>query len=179
MQFVTFDSEKKEWHGVTQPCLLNPKASVGQLLINMLARSPQTIAHVDADTGAKTTNAEMKLKITRAAQNLAELGYGKGDVISLAVFNHPEAIPIACGCLCIGVTVSGLDPSFNKEEYAHLLKSLQSKMIICEESNLDMVREAADSIGLKPKYAIFGPGNSEVMCATELLKETDMEDMYL
>ncbi|XP_049546432.1 uncharacterized protein LOC125957623 isoform X2 [Anopheles darlingi] len=46
-----FDEEKRVWYGPYRPSIFNPRANLGQVLINVLERTPEKIAQVNVDTG--------------------------------------------------------------------------------------------------------------------------------
>jgi long-subunit acyl-CoA synthetase (AMP-forming) len=176
---IKFDAEHKIWSGVTQPSILNPEANVGQIILNMLDRTPNNVAQIDADTGVKVTCAELRKRVVRAALNMTKMGYKKGDMIAFASRNHENVSSILFGCFCIGTPANGLDPAFNKVDFAHMLNKTKPKLVFCDEDNLEIVKEAAESVDLHPKFAVFGPAKDDVMSVDDFLVEHPSEKMYL
>jgi 4-coumarate--CoA ligase len=85
------------------------------------------------------TFGEMRTHIIRIALNLKNIDMQMGDVICIVAKNSRYVTPVAFGSLSIGLTVSTMDPFFNKSEMVHALGLSKPKLVFCDEDNLATV----------------------------------------
>ncbi|XP_050079022.1 probable 4-coumarate--CoA ligase 1 [Anopheles maculipalpis] len=180
---TVYDAVNRTWHGATVKHVYNPEASMGQIMFEALARTPELVIQQDMDTGRSMTYAEFQTKLIRFAQNLTSIGVCKGDVIALANANSENLAPLACALLTIGAPFNPLAPGFNEDDMANMLETTKPKLVFCDADNYDVVRKAlqrvvADGERLPPIY-VFECSRSDVKHAEDLLKETGKETTFL
>uniref|UniRef100_A0A182R0G8 AMP-dependent synthetase/ligase domain-containing protein n=1 Tax=Anopheles farauti TaxID=69004 RepID=A0A182R0G8_9DIPT len=180
MQSV-YDAERQLWYGERLPGVWNPAAGIGRIVLDSLARCPNKVIQINADTGRKTTCAEMRLRIVRVAIRLRQLGFKRGDFVSLACGNGEDVVPIFIGCWVIGLAVNPLAPVFAREDFAHMMKQTQSQLVFCDPANRAVVMEAVrDAIRAKDDVRVFvmGPAEGGARSVEELLQPVEGEDDY-
>uniref|UniRef100_A0A182IV29 AMP-dependent synthetase/ligase domain-containing protein n=1 Tax=Anopheles atroparvus TaxID=41427 RepID=A0A182IV29_ANOAO len=177
----TYDAESRTWHGPTVKGVFNPEASIGQVVFEVLSRSPERVMQIDMDTGRSMTYAEFMTRMIRFAQNLATIGIRKGDVVALANANSENLAPLVCALLSIGAPLSPLAPGFNQDDMANMLGVTQPKLVFCDANNYETVRAAVIRvIGKKtPPIYVFEDTRDDVRHAEELMKETGQEDKFI
>lgn len=175
-----YDPRVKLWRGRICPTVLNPEANVAQVVINLLSRTPEKITQINVDDGSEMTCAEMKRRIARVAQNLTKLGCRKGDLVSLACVNSENVVPVYIGCMAIGLAVNPLAPVFGKDDFAHMMKLTQSRVVFCDEDNREVVEQAVrEAIEVEPAMFVMGQRGGRCRSIDELLVPVPGEDNYM
>ncbi|XP_052897661.1 uncharacterized protein LOC128304508 [Anopheles moucheti] len=178
-----YDEATRTWYGPTVKPLFNPETSLGQIMFDVLNRSPDRVIQQDMDTGRSLTYAEFQTRWIRFAQNLASIGVRKGDMVTLVNANSENLAPLACALLAIGVPFNPLAPSFNEDDMANMLQTTNPKFVFCDADNYEVVRRAllrvvANEDQLPPIY-VFECSRSDVKHAEDLLKETGREKSFV
>ncbi|EAT46114.1 AAEL002658-PB [Aedes aegypti] len=175
-----YDVERKQWRGKTQPSILNPEANIGQIVWNLLSRTPDKVIQIDADRDSHMTCAEMRRRIVRVAMNLRQQGCRRGDIVSLVCTNSENVVPVYMGCLTIGLVVNPLAPIFNKDDLAHMMRQTQSKVVFCDAENRETVEQAAeDAIAEKPMIYVMGESAGEALSIDGLLRPAKGEEQFV
>ncbi|XP_058820875.1 uncharacterized protein LOC131683068 [Topomyia yanbarensis] len=177
-----YEEKSKTWHGPIRPSILNPEANFGQVILNLLARTPDKIIQIDADTGREMTCAEMSRRIVRVAMNLTkQVDHLKlGDLVSLVCCNSENVVPVFVGCLAIGLAVNPLAPVFNKDDLAHMMRQSQSKVVFCDEDNRMVVEEATrEAISdCNTRIFVMGEAAGSARSVNDLLAPVDGENSF-
>ncbi|XP_065079269.1 uncharacterized protein LOC135702171 [Ochlerotatus camptorhynchus] len=174
-----YNPTEKTWSGPVQPGILNPEANVGQVVLDLLSRTPDKVIQINADTGCEMTCAEMKRRIVRVALNLKKLGYRLGDLVSLACTNSENVVPVYFGCVTMGLAVNPLAPVFNRDDLAHMMRLTQSKIVFCDENNREVVEEAvSEAIREAPRIYVMGVGSGSASSVDELLASMEEEQFF-
>lgn len=142
-----YDSTTKIWHGIEKSPMFHKNTSLGQAIMYALSQRPDHIAQISEETGVSVTNWEMQTRMVRLAMNLYKLGYKKGDMIAVACKNSENLAPVVFACNVIGAPVNTLDPTFAKNDMAHMFGITKPKLVFCDYDNITVVQEA-----LKEKY---------------------------
>ncbi|XP_055594638.1 probable 4-coumarate--CoA ligase 2 [Uranotaenia lowii] len=151
---ASFDRDRRVWSGPRQPCVFNPECNFGQIVMNLLERSPEKVVQIDGDTGRTMTRAQMRLHIVRVAQNIQSLGYGVGDIASVVAVNSEYLAPLVLGLQVIGVGFNALSPTFDENEMIHMMRQTQSKLVFCDADNYHTVKAAAEK-AIEGSFRIF------------------------
>ncbi|XP_065091269.1 probable 4-coumarate--CoA ligase 1 [Ochlerotatus camptorhynchus] len=175
----SYDPKRKIWSGLKQPGPFNPQANLGQLILNLLDRSPTMVAQISVESGVELTCEEMRLRSIRAAQNLTRLGYTKGDTIGFAVRNRENVAPIVYGCFLIGAPVNCIDPDFTATDMAYMFGISKPVLVIADEDNVDTVKTSCQTAGISPKFVVMdqAPGDDDPS-ALNVVEETGNEQLY-
>lgn len=175
---ASYDPERRVWSGPRQPCIFNPQCNFGQIVLNLLERSPDKVIQIDGDTGRVMTRAEMRLRVVRVAQHLQRLGYGIGDIASVMAVNSENLAPLVLALQVIGVGFNALAPTFDEQEMAHMMRQTQSKLVFCDSDNYDTVKVAAGT-AIEGDYRIYVmEGAEESLTVNQLFEPTGTEHMF-
>uniref|UniRef100_A0A182IYX5 AMP-dependent synthetase/ligase domain-containing protein n=1 Tax=Anopheles atroparvus TaxID=41427 RepID=A0A182IYX5_ANOAO len=181
MALCTYDESTRTWHGPRVVPIFNPEASIGQVMNDILKRSPERIMQIDMDTGNRMSCAEFQMRMIRLAQNLTkECGLQRGDIVTLANVNSENVAPLACALMTIGAPFNPLAPNFSKDDMAHMLRLTQPKMIFCDDANVDVVRAATRrAVEGNPPIYVLESTRDDVRHAEDLLKATGREEQFV
>jgi 4-coumarate--CoA ligase len=136
-----FNSEKKIASGFKCPLPYNPNASIGQMILHWLDRSPNKISQIYHDDGMSLTCQELKTLSIRVALNLKNAGFKTGDVVGLVGKNSTYVVPIIIGCFLLGCPIASLDPDFVMHEVDHVLRHVKPKVVFCDDCAVPRMRE--------------------------------------
>lgn len=118
---------------------------------------------------------ELRLSSIRVAQNLSQLGVKEGDVVAMVCSSSKTVASILHGCILIGAPVNPLSPAFDKEIIRYMFELTEPKLIVCDCSVHEIVKEALDEIGNpSPIYTTHG----ETSTANDLLFPTGTESDF-
>ncbi|EDS42065.1 4-coumarate-CoA ligase 1 [Culex quinquefasciatus] len=175
-----YDPKAKLWRGPACPSVRNPEANLGQVVIDCLSQNPAKVIQINADDGGEMSCAEMKRRIARVVHHLRLLGLRKGDFVSLACGSSENVVPVFIGCLSLGVVVNPLAPVFSKDDYAHMMKMTQSKVVFCDVINREVVEQAVEeAIKVKPVMFVFGNAGGNCRSVEDLLSPVAGEDFFI
>ncbi|XP_019535556.2 uncharacterized protein LOC109406989 [Aedes albopictus] len=179
--FTFYDPATKIWRGNNTQPLYNPNQSLGAFMLAVLNRNPQQIAQISVDTGARITCGEMCLRTIRVAQNLARMGYGPGNVFTMAVRNDEHAAPVLFACFALGIPVNTLDASFKRDDLSHMLSLVRSQIVFCDRDTWPEMKIALEMTKNDAVVFMVGKGGSQEGCkhVEELLTETRREDLFV
>lgn len=175
---ASYDPERRVWSGARQPSLFNPECNFGQIVLNLLERSPDKVIQIDGDTGRVMTRAEMRVRIVRVAQRLQKLGYGVGDIASVVAVNSENLAPLVLALQVLGVGFNALAPTFDADEMAHMMRQTQSKLVFCDADNYETVQIAAGR-AIEGDYRIYVmEGAEDSLSVNQLFEPTGTEHMF-
>uniref|UniRef100_A0A182QIE9 AMP-dependent synthetase/ligase domain-containing protein n=1 Tax=Anopheles farauti TaxID=69004 RepID=A0A182QIE9_9DIPT len=179
---TVYDTNTQTWHSPSVKLLFNPEASLGQVMLEILLRSPDRVMQRDMDTGRSMTYAEFRTRLVRFAQNLTANGVRQGDVVTLANANSENLAPLACALLTIGAPMNPLAPSFNEDDMANMLRTTKPKLVFCDDNNYEVVRNALEKVvtdkDQMPPLYVLESDREDVKHAEDLLKETGQEENF-
>lgn len=138
---MSFNAETKIIGGPKYPLLFHPNASVGQVILHWLERSPNQVSQICHDDGKTLTCDELRTLSIRVALNLKEAGMKAGDVVGLVAKNSTNVVPIIIGCFLLGCPISSLDPEFVLKEVDHVLRHVKPKLIFCDHNAVSRMHE--------------------------------------
>lgn len=154
---TVYEAQSRIWYALPRPPVLNPCASLGQVLLNVLERSPAKILQVNADTGVTLTSDELRRRAIRFARFLTEtVGAGQQDRVALVAQNSDNVAPVALGSFIAGVTIGTLDPAFGADEIEHVLRVTRPRALFADREALPAVRAAIERSGLHLEFGKFG-----------------------
>ncbi|XP_062552716.1 uncharacterized protein LOC134217896 [Armigeres subalbatus] len=175
-----YDSMNKTWSGPSQPSIFNPEANIGQVVWNLLSRTPDKIIQINADTGYEMACSEMKRRIVRVTLHLKKLGFKCGDLVTLACNNTDNVVPVYFACLNLGMAVNPLAPVFKRDDLAHMMRLTQSKLVFCDEVNRVEVENAVtQAIRVTPRIFVMGDRNGAALSIEDLLTPVEGEESFV
>lgn len=181
---TTFDEENKTWSGPNIEPIYSPKVSLGQIIVNSLAKCPNNVGQIcHDDNGSEMKNWELLRDSIRVALNLRDLGLKEGDVIGFAAGNSRNIAAVVFGALLNGLPLSTLDPSFGLGDVSHIFKITQPKLVLCDESNYFHVKAALSELQNSAPIYVFESKKTktptEWKSACELLKDHPNESRFV
>ncbi|XP_019564525.2 probable 4-coumarate--CoA ligase 1 [Aedes albopictus] len=170
-----YDPTTRTWYGPKQPPVLNPAASIGQVIVNILERTPEKLIQLDAVTGEEYTCDKLRLHMIRTAINLAQVfKISKGDMVCMVLDNRSCVMPVLFGCFLVGAPVHTLDASFQESDLTHLMGLTKPKLVFCTEHNQSTVQNAIKLIQSEAQLIVLdGSENHKRIFATH-----DAEKLY-
>ncbi|XP_001850569.2 probable 4-coumarate--CoA ligase 1 [Culex quinquefasciatus] len=161
-----YDPETRTWSGPRQPPIFNPAASVGQVIVNILERTPDKIFEISADTEVSVTRDELRSRMIRAALNLSsKFGLVKGDMVCMVADNSPCVTPVLFGCFLVGAPVHTLDASFEESDLVHLMGITRPKLVFCNAHNVKRVESSLKIASLEARIILLNDPSTEVLFA--------------
>ncbi|XP_058128204.1 long-chain-fatty-acid--CoA ligase-like [Anopheles ziemanni] len=190
-----YDPEARIWSARPRPPVLNPRASVGQVLLNVLERTPTKVAQINADTNVWLTCDDLRRRAIRFAlflqDHLSNAPADGGDPVVLIARNSDNVAPVAIGCFLAGIPIGTLDPAFSSEEIRNMLGIMRPRAMITDRQTLPSVRAAVGDTfaGLLLEFDKVGvlqmtdhePADPQCYCIDTLLggKVSKLEDAYV
>lgn len=139
---VHYDSVTKILYGEKIPQIYHPYASVGEVLLYNLTKTPNKVTQISADDGIEITCREMASMMTNFAKNMMKLGFKFGDVVGFVGKNVTYATPAIFGCYILGCPTSPLDSLLSSVEIAFTFANTEPKIIFCDANAIEIVEEA-------------------------------------
>ncbi|XP_055617874.1 probable 4-coumarate--CoA ligase 1 [Toxorhynchites rutilus septentrionalis] len=151
-----FDPTTRTWVGPRQPPVINPAASLGQVIVNILERTPDRVFEIDVESEVAYTCDELRIRSIRAALNLAKkCGVSQGDMICMVVSNSCSVTPLLFGCFLLGAPVHTLDASFDESDLRQLMSLTQPKLVFCNQHNRAVVEAACSQANLNARVMVL------------------------
>ncbi|XP_055585032.1 uncharacterized protein LOC129737891 [Uranotaenia lowii] len=177
-QLTFYDPETCIWTGIEKVPPYDATQSLGQLILDSLAKNPLKITQISADSHREVTCQELRLQTIRIAQNLSLEGIQPGDVVTMAANNGELVAPVTFACLALGVPLNTLDPGFDRDDLAHMLATVRPKAVFCDREGLGEMVAAIEMVGLNPLLVTFGGRVDGMLSVTDFLKPTGREEWF-
>ncbi|XP_046808106.1 4-coumarate--CoA ligase 1-like [Lucilia cuprina] len=145
---TTFNKETKIWHGERADHVFGAHDSIGSVAISSLLNDPDHITQICYPSGKEYTNQEIATLSIRIALNLQKLNLAQRDVIGLCAANSDFVAPLTFGALLCGLSISTLDPSFDRKGIAHVYSITKPKIMFCDGDNYKSVKSALEECNL-------------------------------
>ena len=157
----------------------------------VVSSSPESTAvvgyRVANEERTELTYGQLDAIATRMAAGLAELGVGKGEVVSCQLPNWWQMIALNLACMRIGAVLNPLMPIFRERELRFMLGHAETRVLVVPQSfrnfnYAEMVANIrADLPGLKHVLVIDGQGDDsfeKVLLERAWEKETDTAALF-
>ncbi|TMW48849.1 hypothetical protein DOY81_006078 [Sarcophaga bullata] len=176
---TTYDAKKKIWYGRKTELRFGPDTSVGSVVYESLKNDPEHISQICYQTDKKYTNKDILTLSIRVAQHLEKLKIKQRTVIGICASNSDYLAPLVFGCMFRGLTVSTLDPCFDKDGIKHIYSITKPKLMFCEGVIYDKIKESFAECGLESTKIITVGEQIEGVPSLDLfLKETGNESEF-
>lgn len=198
---TTFDEVEKLWSGAAVPPLYNPKISVAQVLLRTMELQPQKIAQVtlymnlnhicfdvyeslisfqiSVNNGVRLSYDELYTQSVRAAQNLKNSNFKKGDVVAIVSKNNHELLPILVALLSLDYPINPLDPLFTEEFFLHIFSITKPKLVFCDLESSRAVRKYLQQLNNDAKIYTFCGQIDDSLAVSDLFTETGEEVEFM
>ncbi|KAL1398752.1 hypothetical protein pipiens_008715 [Culex pipiens pipiens] len=135
-----YDPESRTWSGPRQPPIFNPAASVGQVIVNILERTPDKIFEISADTEEAYTRGELRSRMIRAAVNFGFKVRTESDLIHLMGITRPKLV------FCNAHNVKRVESSLK-------IASLETRIILLNDPSTEELFTPVDNeAAYRPPY---------------------------
>lgn len=116
---------------------------------------------------------DIRIKATRAAQNLQRLGYKPENIIGIMARNSKDVAPIMFATLFLGCPLNTFDPNFFKKDFLIILNKTKPSVFFCDINVYDMVRQSLNELQLKIQIYTFGGVTADSKNVESLFIEND------
>jgi fatty-acyl-CoA synthase len=153
--------------------LLN-SLNVSQVLERAAALMPEKVALVDGDR--RKTYKELDESATSLAAKLSELGFSKGDRVSVYMKNSLELVIAFYGLQKLGVIVAWVNPAYRRTEAEFILRNSESRAVFIfreweGHDYLASILEMKNTLPELRTIVVVGNGEGEgVQSFNELIK---------
>ena len=144
-----------------RPPVTIPEVPFTELVLSRVHRHPDRPAFVDGADGTRVTYGELRDAIHVAATRLADRGFGRGDVLGLVSPNVPEFAVAFHAALCVGGTVTTLNPMWTAREMARQLGDAGARLLVAGPGSLEKARTAGREAGVEDVLGLPGPEPGE------------------
>ncbi|XP_073841197.1 uncharacterized protein [Musca autumnalis] len=144
----SYDPETKIWRGETKELTLNPDDSIASVVLKKLLERPEYIGQVGYQSGKELTNLEIAKRSVQVAKHFEKFRMQQCDIIGLCAGNTDYIAPLVFGALAAGLTISTLDPSFDKAGIKHVYSLTKPRLMFCDGELYERVRQALDECDL-------------------------------
>ena len=117
-------------------------------LLELLQRSDDKPALIEAGSGRALSHAELAAEIQLVADQLAGLGVGPGDRVGMILGNSPQLIVAFLAIVSVGASVAPLNPAFSAAEVRGELTDLGVGTLLYAEPAVDAATSAASGLDL-------------------------------
>lgn len=173
-----YDEKRKIWYGPKTKRLYDRDVSLGQVLFNALFSNPKNILEINDTEGVTLTNEDVIKRSIRVALSLRAHGVSQQDVVGILASNSANLMPIAFGSMFLAAPFHALDVSFTKDAIIHSWSKTRPKIVFCDGSAYDMVKEAGEKMGLE--YLIYTVNNhmKGVKRVDDILQPQPLENLF-
>lgn len=173
---TNFNSANKLWSGKKCSPIYNPKASIGQIVLDALNRNPEKVVQVSDNNGIELTADEIRVRTIQAAQRLQRLGFKSNDVFGFMTRNNHNVAPLYFAALCLGCPINALDPEYKETEVVHMFGITQPRVVFCEQDCYEVVAKSLQQLGLNSTIFTLDGNQTNV---NELFGATGTESDYV
>lgn len=166
---TVFDPETKVWTAPTKPYIFG-KQTIGEIVFDKLDLNADAAFEVSHDTGHIITRREMKQMSVNIAQNYLELGVKSEDTVVLFLENREYSAALIIGATYIAAPFCTLELNMDRQTTRNLLYSLQPRVIVCEDYELEKIQSVVAELNLKHCH-VFVAKEDVPNSVTELLKD--------
>jgi len=111
--------------------------NVSDIIKRHVAETPEKTAIIFEDR--RISYAELNRLVNRAAEGLTQMGFKKGDVLSLFLPSVPELIISYLGAARAAVTINVVNAMLQKTEVAYILNDCSSKGVLVDSRRLPII----------------------------------------
>lgn len=173
-----FDESRKVWYGPKSKRIYDRDVSIGQVLFLTLFGNPKNVLEINDTEGVTLTNGDVLQRSIRVALALKAHGIGDKDVVGLFALNTANLMPVAFGSLFVAAPFHALDVSFTKEAIIHSWSKTKPKVVFCDGSAYDLIKEAGEEMGLNYTIITLNNHKEGVKTIDDLLKPSIYETLF-
>ncbi|KAL5277622.1 hypothetical protein ACFFRR_002697 [Megaselia abdita] len=151
-----YDPERKIWSGPNlKHKLFHPDVSIGQVLYDRIRINPKNVLQISDSEGITFTNEQALSMSVKVALSLLDLKLKQSDFIGIMATNTSYLMPLCYGSFFASIPFHPLDVCFDKEMVLHCWSKSRPKILFCDASVYDLVKEVVEELQLNsPIYII-------------------------
>ena len=143
--------------------------NVANIIKRQISEDPEKTAIIFGDR--RISYGKIDRQINRLASGLLNLGFQRGDVISLFLPSLPELISAYLGTVRAGLTVNVVNAMLKEQEVAYILKDCSTRGIIVDEKRLPIVESIRSEIESLRDVIVLGPAENDAVTTFESVLE--------
>uniref|UniRef100_A0A1Y9IVT1 Luciferin 4-monooxygenase n=1 Tax=Anopheles minimus TaxID=112268 RepID=A0A1Y9IVT1_9DIPT len=120
--------------------------SLGELFLQVLRKTPTSVALVDGVTGKEYSYAEVLKCVCQLAGYLKDHNIKRGDVVAIVAENRSEYPITIIALLVAGATVALFNPSYTSRELVHALNVAGPKLVFVSSLASNALLKASRSV---------------------------------
>ncbi|GJQ77869.1 hypothetical protein Trydic_g16122 [Trypoxylus dichotomus] len=132
------------------------KRGLGKYLFEKFIEHAENTFQINAATEEEETYEFVNKKCIRFALELKNRGVQKNDVILVCSSNNMDSIVPILGSIYINAISVTLDPSISLRDTSHLLKLVRPKIILVEESSIELIQSALKEPNFETQIIVMG-----------------------
>lgn len=172
-----FDSIKGILHGRKLPQIFSDNVSVGQVLLNVLFKTPDKVIQVCDDDGIELTCFQMKEHMINISKHLIKIGLKSGDIAGLIAKNSTYVTPLVFACLLLRLPINPVDTSFSVTKIVEIYQQTKPKIIFCDHDNVDKLLAALAILESEAQVVILTERINDLIHISEFLSPcNDVEE---
>lgn len=169
---ASFNQEQKVWSGPKKTNIFSDSTSLGQLIFTCLTRQhPDNILQINDGEQTKLTCGEVLSMSVKVAYNLQKLNLKQTDIVGIIAHNTTNLMPLCYGTIFNGVPFHALDYNLSRDGAVKLWAITRPKLVFCDGSNLDVVKEAVKELNLDCEVYTLRDHHKGVKHFDDLLQE--------
>ena len=149
------------WHSSIPPIELPSTCVDEEMLGALAAQGAKRPAVVDALSGRRITFGQLVDGSRRLAAGLAELGVGRGDVVSIVAANRADHPVVLLGALTAGATVAHANPALTAPELARQFAKTRPRVVFADAVSRAAVHEAVGAVSDRPVVCAMDDGSAD------------------
>ncbi len=111
--------------------------------------------------GVETTYGEMADRAEALGGGLSERGVGRGDVVALLSYNCPEFLETIFAANYLGAIAMPINWRLAPPEVRYILEHSGARVLVCDESLIDLANEATSGIEVTLIQACVSPSPAD------------------
>jgi acyl-CoA synthetase (AMP-forming)/AMP-acid ligase II len=153
--------------------------TLGELLLESLAKTPDKVLQVCADDNSILTCEQLRISSIRIAQYLKVIGIKSDDVIGMVLRQSHFATCFINGSILMGANVNPVDASLSDEDIRYIYMQTKPKIIICEHDAINKVEKALKDVDFHFRIYTTSDEPSFYLKAKNFLKPTNEEENFI
>lgn len=126
------------------------RSDLGSIATRAARRNPDDVAFVEAATGEETTFAAFETHAVSCAEELCDLGLGRGDVVAILAKNSVEMYAAHFAALKLGAATLFLNVDLTPSDLAYQLQDAGADAVVYDAEFSEKLRPYRDDATLDP-----------------------------
>lgn len=150
-----YDPRTKILSSERLPQMYDPKISVGQVILNVMFKTPNKVIQVSDDDGIEVTCSQMGDMMTNIAKNLFKIGLRSGDVAGILAANTTYISPAIFACLLLRLPMNPIEKSFDVNQIVNIFRETRPKVVFCDHDVIEKLMAALGILEIEARIVIL------------------------